>query len=84
MKNDWALAYFAYPLSRSLFPMLTFGRVKVAPWDERVSAPWRVKHTGRTQIELGPELAGLLTCVIVAFECLSLWTMGSVLHTLAR
>lgn len=84
MKNDWALAYFAYPLSRFLFPLLTFGRVKVAPWDERMVAPWRVKRIDRTQIQLGPELAGLVACGVVAFECVSLWTMGVLLHQLSR
>lgn len=82
MKKDWALAWIAYPLSRYLFPALTFGRIKVAPWDMRTTAPWRVQRVSTTQIELGPELAGALACALVAFECFSLWTMGSLLQNL--
>lgn len=82
MKKDWALPFFAYALSRYLFPIVSFGRVTVAPWDERAHAAWRIKRVGRVKIELGSELAGFLTCGLIAYECLSLWMLGQLLQSL--
>lgn len=81
MRHDWALAYFAYPVSRFIFPTLTFGRVRVAAWDARQEAPWAVRRMGRTQIELGPDLAGLLACGLIAMEAFSLINAIALLQT---
>ena len=81
MRNDWALAYFAYPVSRFIFPALTFGRVRVAAWEDRAHMPWAVRRTSRTQIELGPDLAGLLACGLIAMEAFSLINAIALLQT---
>lgn len=82
MKFDWALAFIAYPLSRYIFPALTFGRVRVAAWDRRGEAPWAVRRTGRARVELGPDLAGLLVCGILAMEAFSLANAVAFLQTM--
>lgn len=82
MKSDWALAFIAYPLSRLIFPALTFGRVRVAAWEQRSDAPWAVRRTGRTRLELGPDLAGLLVCGILAIEAFSLFNAVALLQAL--
>jgi hypothetical protein len=83
MRNDWALAMIAYPLSRYVFPALTLGRVRVAAWDTRADAPWCVKRTGRTRLELGPDLAGLLVCGVLAMEAFSLMSVLPLLNAIA-
>lgn len=84
MKIEWALACIAYPVSRLVFPALTFGRVRVAAWDSRSEAPWAVRRTGRTRFELGPDLAGLLVCGILAMEAFSLANAVTMLQVLAE
>ena len=82
MKNDWALAFVAYPLARFLFPCVTFGRVRVAPWEHRSGAPWRVRRIAATQIELGPDLAGVSVLGLIALEAFSLMNALHILQTL--
>lgn len=82
MKFEWALAFIAYPLSRFIFPALTFGRVRVAPWDQRAAAPWAIRRTGRARVELGPDLAGLLVCGVLAMEAFSLVNAVAMLQAL--
>jgi|GEM_PF-5680741 hypothetical protein len=72
MKNDWALATIAYPLSRRVFPLVSFGRVQVAPWESRADAPWRVRRIASSRVEIGPDLAGVAVCGLLAFEAFSL------------
>ena len=83
MKSDWALAWLAYPLSRFVFPAVTFGRVRVARWESRAEAPWRVTRTGRMRVELGPDLAGLLVCGLLTLEAFSLINALAMLQALA-
>jgi hypothetical protein len=82
MKNDWALATIAYPLSRFLFPLVSFGRVQVAPWESRTDAPWRIRRIERTRVELGPDLAGLAVCALLALEAFSLANAFTMLQRL--
>lgn len=81
MKNDWALAFIAYPLSRFLFPLVTFGRLRVAPWERRVEGPWSLRRIAPAQLELGPDLAGLSVLGLIGLEAFS---MVNALHILQK
>ena len=83
MKNDWALASIAYPLSRFLFPLVSFGRIQIAPWESRTEAPWRLRRIAKTRIELGPDLAGVSICALLAFEAFSLVNAFAMLQRLS-
>lgn len=82
MPRRYAMAHLAHKASCHLWPLISFGRIQVAPWDDAQDEAWRIKRMGRLKIELGPILAGRAFYVLIISELFSLVQLAGQWHRL--